>query len=321
MPVPLLARRSGPRWSSRAVATAVGLLADRYVGEPPVDPHPVAAFGAVMQSFERRAYDDERAAGMIHTCVGLTLGVAAGACVHSTVVGTYLAVAGRALGQAAQDVADPLARDDVEGARCQLSALVGRDPSRLGRIDIIRAVVESVAENTTDAIVAPALWGVVAGAPGALGYRAVNTMDAMVGHRSSRYARYGWASARLDDLANWAPARITALLVMAVRPHRAGAVWQAVRRDAPSHPSPNSGVAEAAFAAALGLRLGGTNHYGDRVEVRGPLGQGRVAEVGDIAAAVRLCDEVQVALAVVLGGLGGLGVMAGLPKRARARTT
>jgi adenosylcobinamide-phosphate synthase len=181
-------------------------------------------------------------------------------------------------------------------------------------------VVESVAENTTDAIVAPALWGAVSGAPGALGYRAVNTMDAMVGHRSSRYERYGWASARLDDLANWAPARITALLVMMVRPDRAGSVWQAVRRDAPSHPSPNSGVAEAAFAAALGLRLGGTNHYGDRVEVRGPLGEGRVPEVGDIAAAVRLSDEIQVALAFVLGGLGAVGVVAGLPKRARTRT-
>jgi adenosylcobinamide-phosphate synthase len=166
--------------------------------------------------------------------------------------------------------------------------------------------VESVAENTVDAVVAPALWAAALGAPGALGYRAVNTLDAMVGHRSDRYLRYGWASARLDDLAGWVPARVTAALVAAVRPPRAGAVWTAVRTQAPAHPSPNSGVAEAAFAAALGLRLGGENRYGDRVELRPPLGTGRPAERGDIARAVGLSRDVTLALA---GGLGALRVV------------
>jgi adenosylcobinamide-phosphate synthase len=125
-------------------------------------------------------------------------------------------------------------------------------------------------------------------------------MDAMVGHRTARHERFGWASARLDDVANWVPARLTALLVMMARPASAAAVWRAVRRDARAHPSPNSGVAEAAFAAALGIRLGGVNRYGDRVERRPPLGVGRPPEPGDIAAAVHLADEVQRQLAAVL---------------------
>ena len=154
------------------------------------------------------------------------------------------------------------------------------------------------------------LWALAAGAPGALGYRAVNTLDAMVGHRSDRYERYGWASARLDDVANWIPGRVTAVLVAAARPGRAAAVARTVRRDAHHHPSPNAGVAEAAFAAALGLTLGGTNRYGDRVEHRATLGDGRPPEAGDIAAAVRLADDVALVLALVLvlgGSIGAVG--------------
>jgi adenosylcobinamide-phosphate synthase len=154
-----------------------------------------------------------------------------------------------------------------------------------------------VAENTVDAVVAPALWALAGGPAAALGYRAVNTLDAMVGHLSPRYRSYGWASARADDLAGWLPARATAALVAAVRPAAAAGVWRAVRDDAPGHPSPNSGVAEAAFAAALGLRLGGSNRYGGRVEVRAPLGSGRPAAPGDIRRAVRLSGDVGLALA------------------------
>ena len=140
---------------------------------------------------------------------------------------------------------------------------------------------------------APALWALAAGAPGALGYRAVNTLDAMVGHHSPRYERYGRASAKLDDVASFVPARFTAGLVAVARPLRARAVQRAVRADAPAHPSPNAGVAEAAFAAALGVQLGGENRYGDRVEVRPPLGTGRRPERTDIARAVRLSSDVE----------------------------
>jgi adenosylcobinamide-phosphate synthase len=185
---------------------------------------------------------------------------------------------------------------------------VGRDPDGLDEAEITRAVVESVAENTVDAVVAPAFWAAVGGAPAALGYRAVNTLDSMVGHRSVRYRNYGWASARLDDLLGWVPARLTALLVVLVRPRAAAAVWTAVRTQAPEHPSPNAGVAEAAFAAALGVRLGGTNRYGDRIEGRGTLGTGTPPAVADISRAVRLSKHVSLALAAVLAGFGVLAL-------------
>src|SRR5205085_1729269 len=193
---------------------------------------------------------------------------------------------------------------DLDEARALLPALVGRDPTGLDDKEITRAVVESVAENTVDAVVAPLLWAAAAGAPGALGHRAVNTMDAMIGRRSARYLRYGWAAARLDDLAAWVPARVTAAAVAAVRPRSAPAVWNAVRHEAPRHPSPNAGVAEAAFAAALGLRLGGANRYGDRIEVRPSLGDGRPPERHDIGRAVRLAGDVGLALTCALAGLG-----------------
>ena len=156
----------------------------------------------------------------------------------ATSAATYLAVAGRALGDAAIAVQRALDEGDVEHARILLPALVGRDPNGLDEKEVARATVESVAENTVDAIVAPALWAVALGSAGVLAYRGVNTMDAMVGHRSERYERYGWASARLDDVAGWVPARVTALLVAAVRPRAAAAVVRVVRRDASAHPSP-----------------------------------------------------------------------------------
>jgi adenosylcobinamide-phosphate synthase len=132
----------------------------------------------------------------------------------------------------------------------------------------------------------------------------VNTLDAMVGHRDRRYRRFGWASARMDDVAAFAPARLTALLVTAVRPRAAGAIWRAVRVQAPSHPSPNAGVAEAAFAAALGVRLGGINRYGELTEYRPALGVGRPVETADIARAVALSKSVTTGLVVVLIGAG-----------------
>jgi adenosylcobinamide-phosphate synthase len=280
------------------------LLADRALGEPAISPHPVAVLGSALGAVERTLYDDDRGRGIAHAAAGVAIGATAGFVVRSTALATYLAVAGRALGDAALAVGDALAAGDVERARELIPALVGRDPSAMDEEDLARAAVESVAENTVDAIVAPALWGAVAGAPGALGFRAVNTMDSMVGRRSPRYARYGWASARLDDVAAWVPARLTATLVAAVRPSSAAAVVRAVRRDAPAHPSPNSGVAEAAFAAALGLQLGGTNRYGDRIEVRPPLGTGRPAEASDIAAAVQLSRDATAALAASLAAVG-----------------
>ena len=219
--------------------------------------------------------------------------------------GRLLAVAGRALGGGRSGGSGP-AEGRLDLARARLPALVGRDPAGLDEAEIARAVVESVAENTVDAVVAPALWAAVGGAPRALGYRAVNTLDAMVGHRSPRYARFGWASARADDVADWVPARVTAALVVAVRPGSAARVGRAVRDDAPAHPSPNAGVAEAAFAAALGLRLGGANRYGDRVEVRPASGRGGRPRPATSRRA-RAAEPATSALALA-GGLAAVGV-------------
>ena len=286
------------------MGAAVGVVADQLFGESPLRPHPVAVLGYALQGVERRLYADRRSAGIAHAAAGVGIGAASGAVIRSTVVATYLATAGRALGEAAGAVDQALAVGDLGRARGLLPALVGRDPDRLDEAQVCRAVVESVAENTVDAVVAPALWAALAGAPGVLAHRAVNTMDAMIGHRDGRYARYGWAAARLDDAAAWAPARATAALVAGCRPRAAARVVRVVRRDAPAHPSPNSGVAEAAFAAALGLRLGGESSYRGRVEHRPTLGDGRPPSRGDIARAVRLSRDVSLALAGLLAVAG-----------------
>lgn len=299
----------------RGVGAALGWAADQVTQEPPDRTHPVAWFGRAMQAVEARTYRDDRAAGVAYAATGLVLGAGAGTLVRSPAVATALSVAGRALGRVALDIGAALEAGELERARALLPSLVGRDPSGLDEQDVARAVVESVAENTVDAVVAPMLWAAAAGAPGALAHRAVNTMDAMVGHRSPRYERFGWAAARLDDAAAWVPARATALLVAAVRPRAAASVVRTVRRDAPAHPSPNSGVAEAAFAAALGLRLGGESRYGDRVELRPLLGDGRPPEAGDVTRAVRLSTDVGAALAASLAAGTGLARVAARRRR------
>jgi adenosylcobinamide-phosphate synthase len=303
------------RGARRAAAVAAGLLGDRMLGEPPRALHPVAAFGTVMAFVETAVYDDARAAGAAYAIAGTALGAGAGVVARHPTAGVTVSVAGRALRHTALTVHDALTRDDLPAARGLLPALVGRDPSELDARGVAAAVVESVAENSVDAVVAPACWALVAGAPGALGYRAVNTMDAMVGHRSPRYARFGTWSARADDVANFVPARCTALLVAAARPSRSIDVWRAVRRDAPAHPSPNAGVAESAFAAALGVELGGPLRYGNRVEDRPLLGRGPRPQPSDIVRAVKLANDVELLL---LGALTTVAAVAATRAR-RAR--
>ena len=283
------------------------------VPEPADDHHPVAWFGRAMTGVEDRIWGPGRIRGTVYTAAGVATGIGAGRMIRSTAVATTIATARANLAATARSIGGPLDAGDLDLARERLPALVGRDPSRLDRSEIARAVIESVAENTVDAVVAPALWAAAAGAPGALAYRAVNTMDSMVGHRSVRHERFGWASARLDDTANWVPARATVALAMAARPERAATIARTVRRDAPAHPSPNAGVVEAAFAAALDVRLGGTNDYGGRIEERGTLGDGKPAEPTDIERAIALMDHVTVLLGVGL-------VVVGLADAARRRS-
>jgi len=195
-----------------------------------------------------------------------------------------------------------LSAGDVDGARALLPSLCGRDPAVLDAAGLTRAALESIAENTSDAQVGPLVWATLGGAPAVLMYRAVNTLDAMIGNRSPRYARFGWAAARADDLANLLAARFTGLCVVACAPVVGGspaAALRAWRRDARRHPSPNAGVAEASFAGALGVRLGGPTQYAHELEIRPTLGDGRVPEVADLARAVRLSRAVQLLAAAV----------------------
>ncbi|MEU4106349.1 CobD/CbiB family cobalamin biosynthesis protein, partial [Streptomyces tanashiensis] len=207
------------------------------------------------------------------------------------------------LGREARAIGGALAAGDLEVARERLPHLCGRDPQSLDGPAMARAVVESVAENTSDAVVGALFWGAVAGVPGLVGFRAVNTLDAMVGHKSPRYRQYGWASARLDDVAGWPGARLTAALATVAGGNPRGAV-RAWRADAAKHPSPNAGPVEASFAGALGIRLGGTLSYAGRVEHRPVLnGEGRPVEVADIDRAVRLSRRVTgLTLAACVGG-------------------
>jgi adenosylcobinamide-phosphate synthase len=275
---------------------AAGWVLDAVAGEPPTPVHPVAWFGTAMAGLEARCYRDDRRVGAAMTVVGVGGAALVGGAMArllgpfgATAVATGVSVAGRMLDREASRIVDAVEGGDLEEARRRLPALVGRDPSGLDEGEVLRAVVESVAENTVDAVVAPLLWGAVGGAPAVLAHRAANTLDAMVGHRSERYERFGWASARLDDVLNWAPARLAAVAVVAVAPSRAGHVWAVVRRDAHRHPSPNGGVVEAAVAAAVGVRLGGANRYGPTVEDRGVLGVGELPTVADARRALSLC--------------------------------
>ncbi|MFE9766259.1 cobalamin biosynthesis protein [Streptomyces sp. NPDC005808] len=286
-----------------AYGAAAGLLGDLLLGDPRRG-HPVAAFGRAAGAVERVLWRDHRGWGALHTavCVGGATGLAALAshCVRGsrtasialTAAATWAVVGGTSLGREARAIGSALEAGDVEVARERLPHLCGRDPQALDADGIARAVVESVAENTSDAVVGALVWGAVGGVPGLVGFRAVNTLDAMVGHRSPRYRRYGWASARLDDVAGWPGARLTAALATAAGDDPRGAL-RAWRVDACKHPSPNAGPVEASFAGALGVRLGGTLAYGGRVEHRPVLnGGGRAVVVGDIERAVRLSRRV-----------------------------
>lgn len=285
---------------SRAVGLLLGYAADRRYADPRRG-HPVAGFGVLAARLEERTWRDDRRAGVVHVglLVGgaIVLGVVGERCRSApgrtllTAAATWTVLGGTSLDREVAEVERLLAVDDLAGARRRLTHLVGRDPTHLDEAEVVRATVESLAENTSDAVVSSLVWGAVAGVPGLLGHRAANTLDAMVGHRSPRHARFGWAAARLDDVLNLPGSRLTAALATVLGPDPRGA-WRAWRRDARGHPSPNAGPVEAAYAGALGIRLGGTNTYGDRVEQRAVMGSGRAPDRADLARARRLTRRV-----------------------------
>jgi adenosylcobinamide-phosphate synthase len=278
-------------------ALLTGYVVDLAAGDPERW-HPVAGFGTAAASLERVAYAPSRLRGAVVTGA-LVVGAAACGEVLARAVGrgpalvavTWAATGGRSLRREAVAIACMLDAGDLDSARARLPSLCGRDPAALDTDELARAVVESLAENTSDAVVGALLWGAVAGPAGVAGYRAANTLDAMFGHRSERYAAFGWAAARLDDALNWPAARCTAALACVLAPLVGGSPADAmtvVLRDGAAHPSPNAGRAEAAFAGALGLTLGGPLSYAGDVELRPRLGHGRAPVVADIRRAARL---------------------------------
>ena len=227
---------------SRALGLLAGFLADRVVPDP-ARFHPVAGFGTLAAALERRIYAPTRARGVAFTATLVGGTVVTGAMLQrrspllATALATWVVLGGSSLEREARAVSDLLAADRLADARERLTHLVGRDTSSLDEGEITRAVIESVAENTSDAVVAPLLVGAVLGVPGLLGYRAANTLDAMVGHRNERYSDFGWASARLDDVLNLPGSRLTALLaaLLGPSPRDAFVAW---RRDASPTPPP-----------------------------------------------------------------------------------
>jgi adenosylcobinamide-phosphate synthase len=302
-----------------ALGLSAGVVADALFGDPRRR-HPVAGFGAAAQRLEHQIYADSRARGTMFAATGIAIAAvpaglvargcrdkpAARACL--TAACAWAVLGGTSLGRAADQVRRALLGSDVDLARRLLPRLAGRDPEHLDETQITAAVIESVAENTSDAIVAPLLWGALAGPAGLAGYRAANTLDAMAGHHNPRYERFGWPSARTDDVVNAAPARLTALLTAACAPSVAGSPAMALlvaRRDGPLHPSPNAGWCEAAFAGALGVRLGGPLSYAGTAENRPVLGTGRAPVPDDISRAARLSRAVTVAAAGVCAAVAG----------------
>ncbi|MGW4849589.1 cobalamin biosynthesis protein [Nocardia brasiliensis] len=298
--------------NSAALGLVLGFVLDRVLGDPRRW-HPVAGFGTAAAALESVTYADRRAAGVVHevalvgSVVGLGFGVRRGGW-PVTALATWTVLGGRSLARTGGEMAQRLEAGDLVGARALLPSLCGRDPEVLDADGLARAALESIAENTSDATVAPLVWGALAGVPGLLGYRAINTLDAMIGYRNDRYRNFGWAAARTDDLANLLPARLTGLLTAALAPlvgGRPAAALRAWRRDAAQHPSPNAGVVEAAMAGALGIRLGGRTEYPHGVENRPTLGTGPAPTVADLHRAVRLSEAVQTA-AVALAACAAL---------------
>jgi len=269
-----------------------GFVLDRIVGDPRRIPHPVTLIGLFIAWFEALT---NRGSRLRRKSSGASL-------VFITVVGTYFitwgvlallaranvwlgilaslwlmstTLASKSLAQAGQEIYHLLENGDLTAARRRLAWIVGRDTAELPTDEVVRGTVETVAENIVDGVTSPLFFALIGGVPLAMAYKAVNTLDSMVGYRNERYNDYGWAGARLDDLANYIPARLTALILVFVARVR-GLDWReayrAVRRDAPNHPSPNSGYAESAAAGALGIQLGGWNSYGGKKSLRAHMG-------------------------------------------------
>lgn len=332
-----------------ALVIASAFVLDMIFGDPSWFPHPVRGIGRLIRRAENilRRFGGtakaERFAGALlviftvltvyfssHLLIFSTSSLSAHLGIAVSVLMAYTTLATRGLGDAAHLVLSRLDAGDIVGARTELSKIVGRDTANLDEQDISRAVIETVAENASDGVVAPLFYLTIGGPALAMAYKAVNTLDSMVGYRNEKYINFGWAAARLDDIANYIPARITGVLIClaAVISRRLKQVfspsprlspargegdselrtlnselnrpWRIMLRDGRNHPSPNSGYPEAAMAGALGVRLGGPSAYAGKIAPKPAIGiGGRPPDKKDIAKSVRLmyCSTLSAALA------------------------
>ena len=312
---------------SLAGAMLVAMALDALLGWPDAVyrriGHPVTWAGRLIALLDRRWNDPDapcarrRSRGVAATLITVGLALGLGWLVQAWVPGNgagtlilgvlaWPLIALRSMHDHVQAVARPLARSDLPAARHAVAMIVGRDPARLDSAGVARAATESLAENTSDGILAPLFWGVVAGLPGIAAYKAINTLDSMIGHLTPRHGAFGWAAARLDDVVNWVPARLTGLIFALV----SGAASRALRcmaRDARNHRSPNAGWPEAAMAGALGVRLSGPRIYGDTVSAEPWVNEGAPDPTPqDLTRALALYRRAMIAVAV-----GVLALMAG----------
>ncbi|WP_071396458.1 adenosylcobinamide-phosphate synthase CbiB [Bacillus tuaregi] len=273
-----------------SLAITLAVIIDRIVGDPPSWPHPVKWFGQFISVLDKQLNQGTRKkwkglgmllivmltvllASLMLCMIAYSLHSLVGIVVEGVLISTTIAQ--KSLKTAALEVYHPLKKGDVDEARLKLSYIVGRDTYYLEEPEIVRGTVETVAENTSDGVTAPMFWALVGGAPLALVYRAINTCDSMVGYKNDTYLWFGWASARMDDLANWIPSRLTGFaMLLANRPYKTDRrkTWSILFRDAKKHPSPNSGWCEAAAAGLLGVQLGGVNTYKGIISNRAKMG-------------------------------------------------
>jgi len=273
----------------------IAFVLDSVLGDPRWFPHPVRYIGRValvLEKSTRKIIGNARFAGIMTAIIiiagsaGLTsfLIFAAGQ-IHplaSDILGIliiYTTIAARDLNEHAKRVFRALQSGELSEARKALSMMVGRDTEILDEPELVRGAVESVAENLVDGVTAPLLFAILGGPAGAIAYKAINTLDSTFGYRTPRYLMFGWASARIDDLANWFPARLTTpciVMASAIMGKDAAGAARIARRDGSKHDSPNSGISEAAFAGALGIRLGGLNYYGGNAHQGQFIGDNRI---------------------------------------------
>jgi adenosylcobinamide-phosphate synthase len=305
-------------------ALTLAFLLDQLIGDPPKWPHPVRWIGSFILFLDKKWNRGSKrklkgtimvlavlstvflAASAI-TYTGYHIHPLAGIIIEAILISTTIAQ--KSLKEAALEVYSPLHRENISVARLKLSYIVGRDTEKLEEPEIVRGTVETVAENTSDGITAPLFWALIGGAPLALLYRAANTCDSMAGYKNERYLEFGWASARLDDLLNFIPARLTGLLMLLGKKPEHSSFKEAhdiLLRDSRKHPSPNSGWGEAAAAALMGVQLGGINYYKGIVSDRARMGDPVVVlEKGHILSVIEIMKRTSLLFLLFLW-LGGM---------------